>query len=122
VPACEADAQRVERGLEPESRHVLVGGQAVPYWGAPPYFGGWAGGYFSPFGGTGFISGLFMGELLGGAFGGFGYGPLGYGGFGSWSGGGGGGNGGGGWSDFGGGGGGFGDFGGGDFGGGGGDF
>ena len=110
VPACEADAQAVERGLEPQSRQVLVDGRSVPYWGAPAYFGGWAGGFFSPF--SGFLPGLFVGELLGGAFGGFG-GPYGAG----WSGSGDGG-GGGGWSDFGGGG--IGDFGGGDFGGGGG--
>jgi hypothetical protein len=112
VPACEADAQAVERGLEPASREVMAGGQRVPYWSAPPYFGPWAGGYFMPFGGAGFLSGLFVGELLGGAWGGWGYGSWGGsgipGGFGSWSGGGGG--------DFGGGM----DFGGGDFGGGGG--
>jgi len=112
VPACEADAQAVERGQEPASREVVAGGRTVPYWSAPPYFGPWAGGYFMPFGGTGFLSGLFVGELLGGAYGGWGYGSWGgsgaAGGFGSWSGGG--------MSDFGGGM----SFGGGDFGGGGG--
>ena len=114
VPACEADAQAVERGLEPASREVVTGGQRVPYWNAPPYFGPWAGGYFMPFGGMGFLSGLFVGELLGGAWGGWGYGSWGGsgapGGFGTWD------DGGGGTSDFGGGM----DFGGGDFGGGGG--
>jgi hypothetical protein len=114
VPACEADAQAVERGAEPASREVMSGGRLVPYWSAPPYFGPWAGGYFMPFGGAGFLSGLFVGELLGGSFGGWGYGSWGGagtpGGFGSWdSGGGGGGDFGGGMS-----------FGGGDFGGGGG--
>jgi hypothetical protein len=111
VPACEADAEVVEHGREPASREVVTGGRRVPYWNAPPYFGPWAGGYFMPFGGTGFLSGLFLGELLGGAYGGWGYGSWGgsgaTGGFGSWSGGG---------SDFGGGM----NFGGGDFGGGGG--
>ncbi|MFL5944275.1 MAG: hypothetical protein ACJ74C_02390, partial [Gaiellaceae bacterium] len=115
VPACEADAQAVERGLEPASREVVAGGRSVPYWNAPPYFGPWAGGYFMPFGGMGFLSGLFVGELLGGAWGGWGYGSWGGsgapGGFGNWDDGGGGGM-----SDFGGGM----DFGGGDFGGGGG--
>ncbi|HEY8726822.1 MAG TPA: hypothetical protein VIL91_08995 [Gaiellaceae bacterium] len=119
VPACEADAQAVERGVQPASREVMTGGRMVPYWSAPPYFGPWAGGYFMPFGGTGFLSGLFVGELLGGAYGGWGYGSWGgsgtAGGFGNWSQGGGGGGGGG---DFGGGM----SFGGGDFGGGGGDF
>lgn len=120
VPACEADAQAVERGAEPASRQVLAGGQSVPYWNAPPYFAPWAGGYFRPFGGPGFVSGLFVGELLGGAYGGLGYGSWGGagtpGGFGSWSdsGGGDGGDFGGGMNfgggDFGGGGGGGGDF------------
>ena len=116
VPACEADAQAVERGAQPASREVMTGGRMVPYWDAPPHFGPWAGGYFMPFGGTGFLSGLFVGELLGGAFGGWGYGSWGgagtAGGFGNWNDGGGGSGGG----DFGGGM----DFGGGDFGGGGG--
>ena len=116
VPACEADARAVERGLEPQSRQVNAGGRLVPYWSAPPYFGPWAGGYFMPFGGMGFLSGLFVGELLGGAYGGCGYGSWAdsgsAGGFGTWD------DSGGGGSDFGGGM----DFGGGDFGGGGGDF
>jgi hypothetical protein len=89
VPACEADAQAIERGGEPASREVMVNGRMVPYWNAPPYFGPWAGGYFAPFGGAGFLSGLFLGELLGGAYGGFGYGSWGgagtSGGFGDWS-------------------------------------
>jgi hypothetical protein len=89
VPACEADALAVEAGAQPASREVLTGGRKVPYWSAPPYFGPWAGGYFIPFGGTGFLSGLFVGELLGGAFGGWGYGSWGgagtAGGFGNWS-------------------------------------
>ena len=89
VPACEADAQAVERGSEPASREVMANGRMVPYWNAPPYFGPWAGGYFMPFGGAGFLSGLFLGELLGGAYGGFGYGSWGGtgtpGGFGGWS-------------------------------------
>lgn len=117
VPACEADAQAVERGRQPESRAVMAGGRLVPYWNAPPYFAPWAGGYFMPFGGMGFLSGLFVGDLLGGAYGGWGYGSWGgsgtQGGFGSWGGGGGGDFGGGmsfGGGDFGGGGGGGGDF------------
>ena len=36
VPACEADAQRVERGEDPDPREVTVGGQRVPYWNAGP--------------------------------------------------------------------------------------
>jgi hypothetical protein len=101
VPACEADAQRVERGEDPEAREVLVGGQRTPYWNAGPMYAPFAGGYF----GAGLLPGLMVGTLLGGAWGGgwgdaWGSGDAGGGG--DWGGG-----------DFGGG-----DFGGGDFGGG----
>jgi MYXO-CTERM domain-containing protein len=66
VPACAADALRIEEGRDPEEREVLVGGRAVPYYGVPglaPY----AGGFYGFFGG-----GLFPGFLLGSVFGGFG--------------------------------------------------
>jgi hypothetical protein len=120
VPACEADAQSVEQGLEPASREVVVGGRSMPYWSAPAYFGPWAGGYFGAFGG--FLPGLLLGQALGGGFGSPGYFEAG-GGDGDYQGDGGdfGGDGDG---DFGGGDFGGGDFGGGDFGGdvGGGDF
>lgn len=89
VPACERCAEVVEHGEEPAAREVVAGGRRMPYWNAPSYFGPWAGGYFSPFGGTGFLSGLFVGELLGGAYGGWGYGSWAgsgaAGGFGNWS-------------------------------------
>jgi hypothetical protein len=112
VPACEADAQRTERGEEPVSREVLAGGRAVPYWAAPSYFGPWGGGFFGGFGG--FLPGFFLGELLSGGW----YGPPG-----GWDDGGNRGDfDGGDFGDFGGGDVGGGDFGGGDFGGGGGDF
>ena len=110
VPACEADAQRVEQGLEPATREVLVQGERVPYWNAPPaYYGPWAGGFFGGFGGL--FPGLLIGSMLGGAFappvfidsGGHGGGDGGDFGGGDFDGGGG-------------------DFGGGDFGGGGGEF
>jgi hypothetical protein len=107
VPACADDARRVERGEEPVSREVMVGGRSTPYWGAPSYYGPWAGGYF---GGFGLFEGLLLGSMLGGD--GFGFGDWGgdsgdQGGDGDFGGG-----------DFGGGDFGGGDFGGGDFGGG----
>jgi hypothetical protein len=116
VPACEACALDVEEGREPATREVVTGGRRVPYYAAPSYFSPWAGGFFSPFGGGSFLGGLFLGELLGGGFGGVGGGWGSYGGWGGYDGGGDGG-----FGDFGGGGGDFGggDFGGGDFGGGG---
>ncbi len=120
VPACEACAVEVEAGREPAAREVMTGGRRVPYYAAPAYFSPWAGGFFSPFGGGGFLGGLFVGELLGGGFGGFGGGWGSQGGWGGYDspgdGGGGGDFGGLGGGDFSG----SGDFGGGDFGGGGG--
>jgi hypothetical protein len=65
VPACAADAGRVEQGIEPESREITVGGRSMPYWNAPPYYGPWAGGYF---GGFGLFEGLLLGSMLGGGF------------------------------------------------------
>jgi hypothetical protein len=94
VPACEADAQRVERGEDPQSREVTVGGRQVPYWNAGPMYAPFAGGFFA----GGLFPGLFIGTMLGDGLDGWG------------------GDAGGGSGDFGGG------FGGGDFGGGGGDF
>ena len=55
VPVCAADADRLERGYEPDERMVTVGGSYMPYWRAPVYydgpyssgfFGGWGGGSF----------------------------------------------------------------------------
>jgi hypothetical protein len=60
VPACAADATRIEQGEEPVSRQVLVGGQATPYWAAGPMYGGYFGGFFP---------GLLIGELMMGGFG-----------------------------------------------------
>jgi hypothetical protein len=120
VPACEADAQRVEAGRDPQAREIVLGGRSMPYWNAPGYFGPWAGGYFGGFGlggFGGFLPGLLFGSMLGGGLGGGLLGaPLEWG---AGSGDPGGGDFGGGdfGGDFGGG-----DFGGGDFGGGGGDF
>ena len=57
VPACAADATRIEDGQEPESREVVVGGRSTPYWAAGPAYGGYFGGFFP---------GLLIGESLGG--------------------------------------------------------
>jgi hypothetical protein len=115
VPVCAADAARIDDGEEPAAREVIAGGQAVPYYMAPSYFGPWAGGFFG--GGSLFLPGMLAGTLLGGSL----FGPSlawggGWGDGGGWDGGDGGGFdvGGGDFGDIGGG-----DFGGGDFGGGG---
>ena len=62
VPACEADAVRVESGEDPSVREVPVDGQRVPYWSAPAYYGPWAGGFF----GSGLLPLLFVGSMFGG--------------------------------------------------------
>jgi hypothetical protein len=73
VPACAADAQRVDAGLDPNVREIEYGGQVVPYWAAPPMFTPFFGGFWGGFGGFGgFLPGLLIGEMLGGGFGGFG--------------------------------------------------
>src|SRR3954454_14422735 len=113
VPACEADAIRVEEGEDPQTREVEWGGRRVPYWQAGGAYAPFAGGYYGGFGG-GLLPGLLIGSLLGNAMApGMAYG---YGDYGDYGGGDGGGDLGGG--DFGGGAFGGGDFGGGDFGGG----
>jgi hypothetical protein len=111
VPACEADALRVESGEDPQPRELILSGRRVPYWEAGPAFAPFYGGFYGGFGG--FIPGLLAGELLSGGWGWGGDPDPGWGddGGGGWDDGGGGDFGGG---DFGGG-----DFGGGDFGGGG---
>src|SRR3954454_3674198 len=65
VPACEADAQRIDAGLDPRVREIDVGGRQVAYWNAPAYYGPWSGGFFGGFGGFG--GGFLGGPLAGGA-------------------------------------------------------
>lgn len=115
VPACEADAVRIESGEEPHTRELQLGGRRMPYYAGPGWMGPYSGGYYGGFGGfgTGLFGGLLLGDLMGDGFGWGGVGDGGAAGGGDFGGGFGGGDWGGG--DFGGGG-------GGDFGGGGGDF
>jgi hypothetical protein len=68
VPACAADAERVEAGAEPDSRQVMVGAQRMPYWQAGPTYAPWAAGYF---GGFGLMEMMFVGTFMGSAFGDF---------------------------------------------------
>ena len=83
VPACEADAERVERGEDPQAREVTVGGERMPYWSAGPAYAPFMGGFY----GTGILPGLLVGTMLGGMWdspggGDFGGGDFGGGGFG----------------------------------------
>ncbi|MQA02765.1 MAG: hypothetical protein GEV07_08615 [Streptosporangiales bacterium] len=119
VPVCAADASIMDHGHEPAARHVMVDGVRRPYWEGGPAYAPWYGGYYGAYGVDGLLTGMLLGSVLAGGWGGFGdFGGGDSGGFGGGdSGGFGGGDSGGfGGGDFGG-------FGGGDFGGfGGGDF
>ena len=64
VPACAADAIRIEEGQEPLAREVVVHGERRPYWDAPPHFAPWAGGFFAASGAT-LLPALLFGSLLG---------------------------------------------------------
>jgi len=68
VPACAADAIRIEEGEEPQAREVLVGGRSTPYWNAGPAYGPYAGGFFGGVAG-GLLPAILVGSLLGGALG-----------------------------------------------------
>ena len=59
VPACEADAQRIERGEPPETRFVERDGQRVPFYEAGPAF--------APFY-SGFFPGLLIGSMVAGGW------------------------------------------------------
>jgi uncharacterized membrane protein YgcG len=102
VPACEADASRVERGEQPDTRYVESDGRRVPFYEAGPAF--------APFY-SGFFPGVLIGSMVAGGW--DNPTPSDYSGSSGWSSGGGDFGGGGGGGDFGGGGGG--DFGGGSF-------
>jgi hypothetical protein len=65
VPACAADAIRIEEGVEPHPREVAVAGRQVPYWDAPVVYAPYAGGFFGGFGSV--LPGLLVGSALGSA-------------------------------------------------------
>lgn len=69
VPACAADALRIEQGLDPSVREIEYAGSRLPSWAAPAPFTPFFGGFYGGFGG-GFLPGLLVGEMLGGGFGG----------------------------------------------------
>jgi uncharacterized membrane protein YgcG len=57
VPACAADAARVEAGETPETRQVLVGGERRPFWDSDRHEP-WASGFFG-----GAAAGVFVGSV-----------------------------------------------------------
>ena len=71
VPACAADAQRVEQGFDPHVREVMIDGQRRPYYDAGPAYAPYAYGYYGGFGDvmTGMLVGTMLGSMIGGGFG-----------------------------------------------------
>ena len=68
VPACAADAERVEAGAEPDARQVMVGSRRVPYWQAGPAYQPMTAGYFGGFAGSGLLPGFLVGMVVADAF------------------------------------------------------
>ncbi len=68
VPACAADARRLERGEAPAARQVLLGGRPTAYWNAPGFYGPWFAGHFGGADGA-LAERLLIGTLLGGGMG-----------------------------------------------------
>lgn len=68
VPACEADAQRVQVGAHPDVRMVPSGQGMVPYWENRDY-APWAQGYYRSYGNDPAVSGLLTGAMMVGGFG-----------------------------------------------------
>lgn len=65
VPMCADCEAKVERGEDPIVREVeFAGGQRRPYWQAGRHFGGYARGYYSPFGSA--MGGALVGTAIGG--------------------------------------------------------
>ncbi|MFT3861781.1 hypothetical protein [Micropruina sp.] len=52
VPACSADAARVETGADPYIRTVVRDDRRVPYWEGGPTYAGWASGYYASWRGS----------------------------------------------------------------------
>ncbi|TDT34146.1 hypothetical protein ACF3NT_08880 [Naumannella halotolerans] len=78
IPACAADAERVEAGADPYVRTVPVGSKRVPYWEGGQAYAPWAQGYYNSWRGSDMLTGMMLGGLLfgggGNIFGGIGEG------------------------------------------------
>lgn len=69
IPVCEADAERVEAGADPDIRTVMNGPQRVPYWQGGPAYTPWAQGYFGGYAMQGLLPGLMIGSMMSGGWG-----------------------------------------------------
>lgn len=62
VPACAADAGRIEAGADPYIRTVECDDRRVPYWEGGPGYAGWARGYFKSWHGSRLIADIQSGN------------------------------------------------------------
>ena len=62
VPMCAACQSDVADGRDPAVREVATAGGRRPYWDAGPQYGGYALGYYSPFGNL--MTAMFVGSML----------------------------------------------------------
>lgn len=69
IPVCEADAERVDAGAEPDIRTVMNGPRRVPYWQGGPAYSPWAQGYFGGYAMQGLLPGLLIGSMMTGGWG-----------------------------------------------------
>lgn len=63
VPACAADAARIQQGRSPWIRTVAMGGHQVPYWEAGNDYAPWVRGYYHRYEQSPMVNGLAVGGL-----------------------------------------------------------
>ena len=64
IPACLADAERVDAGADPYIRTVQLGSRRVPYWQGGPAYAPWAQGYYTGWRGNSLLGDLVVGSLI----------------------------------------------------------
>jgi len=62
VPACTADAARVDAGADPYIRTVERDDHRVPYWEGGPTYAGWAHGYYASWRGSTLVADIVTSE------------------------------------------------------------
>ncbi len=64
IPACAADAERVEAGADPYIRTVQLGSRRVPYWEGGAAYAPWARGYYTGWRGNSMLGDMVLGGLI----------------------------------------------------------
>jgi hypothetical protein len=66
IPVCLADADRLSRGAEPDTRQVRRGNRMVPWYQGGPAFSPYAGGYYGGWAMNGMFPGFILGAMISG--------------------------------------------------------